>query len=189
MAKLIYVSNTSLDGYMADREGSFDWGVPSEALHAYFNDLIRPIGTFLYGRAMYDVMSYWETVTTTTAEQPDVESEFAQLWLAADKVVYSTTLATPSTAKTRIEHAFDADAVRRLKETSTKDIGIGGAHIASHAFNAGLVDECHLIVHPIILGGGKPALPQNLCVSLALLNERRFDDGCVQLHYRVNRQP
>jgi dihydrofolate reductase len=184
MAKLIYISNASLDGYLSDQGGNFDWGQPSEALHAYFNDLIRPIGTFLYGRAMYEVMSYWETALAVP-EHSAVEHEFARLWLLADKVVYSTTLASASTSNTRIERTFDAEAVSRLKASSTKDISIGGADIASHAFRAGLIDECHLIVHPVIVGGGKPALPQNIRLDLELVNEQRFDGGAVQLHYCV----
>jgi dihydrofolate reductase len=184
MAKLIYISNASLDGYMSDQAGSFDWSEPSEALHEYFNDLIRPIGTFLYGRAMYEVMAYWETALSVP-EHSAVEHEFARLWLLADKVVYSTTLASASTTNTTIERTFDAEAVRRLKASSTKDISIGGADIASHAFRAGLIDECHLILHPVIVGGGKPALPQNVRLDLELLNEQRFDGGAVQLHYRV----
>jgi dihydrofolate reductase len=184
VAKLIYVSNASLDGYMSDQAGRFDWGQPSEALHAYFNDLIRPIGTFLYGRAMYEVMSYWETALAVP-EHSAIEREFAQLWLDADKVVYSTTLASTTTSNTRIERTFDADAIRHMKATATKDIGIGGADVASHAFRAGLIDECHLIVHPIIVGGGKPALPPNIRVNLELINEQRFEGGVVQLHYRM----
>jgi dihydrofolate reductase len=184
MGNMIYVCNATVDGYMTDQAGSFDWGQPSEGLHAYFNDLIRPVGTFIYGRAMYEVMSYWETALSVPEHSP-VEHEFARLWQSANKIVYSTTLTSVATANTRIEHAFDADAVRQLKATSSKDIGIGGANIASHAFRAGLIDECHLVVHPIIVGGGKPALPQHIRVDLELLNEQRFDGGVVQLHYRV----
>jgi dihydrofolate reductase len=186
MAKLIYASNASLDGFMSDQAGSFNWSEPSEALHAFFNDLIGPIGTHLYGRAMYEVMAYWETALAILDHSP-VEHEFARIWQGADKIVYSTKLTSVATKNTRIEHAFDVDAVRRLKATAVQDISIGGANLASQAFQAGLIDECHLIVHPIIVGGGKPALPQNIRVDLGLINEQRFDGGVVQLHYRVLR--
>jgi dihydrofolate reductase len=184
MAKLIYATNMSLDGYVEDENGSFDWGAPSEQLHAFFNDLLRPIGTHLDGRAMYEVMTYWETALTIP-DQLEVENDFARIWQNADKIVYSTTLKTASSNNTRIEPTFTPDAVRNLKETAAKDISISGAHLAAQAFQAGLIDECYLIIHPIILGGRKPALPKNLRLDLELVNEQRFDGDVVHLHYRV----
>ncbi len=184
MGKLVYSMNSSLDGYMSDAAGSIDWGEPSDELHAFFNDLMRPIGTHLYGRAMYEVMSYWETAQSTP-DRPRVEHEFAEIWQSADKVVFSTTLNSVSTARTRLERTFDAAAIRTLKNTAEKDINVGGALLAGEAFRHGLVDECHLVVHPISLGGGQRCLPDDQRIDLELLNQRRFDDGVVHLHYRV----
>jgi dihydrofolate reductase len=184
MAKLIYGTNTSLDGYISDPTGSFDWGEPSEQLHEFFNDLLRPIGTYLYGRALYEVMSYWETALTVPGHS-QVETEFAQIWQNAEKIVYSTTLTAPSTNNTRIERSFDSEAVRHIKATTDKDMSIGGAQLAAEAFRVGLIDECHLIIHPVIVGGGKPALPTNIRLDLELLDEQRFDGGVVRVHYRV----
>ena len=184
MARLLYSAIASLDGYVADRDGNFDWAAPDEELHEYFNDLERPIGTYLYGRRMYEVMTYWETAHTL-ADQVAVERDYTKMWQAADKVVYSTTLETVSSRRTRIERAFDPDAVRSLLRESSRDVTVGGPGLAAEAFRAGLVDECHLFLTPIVVGGGTPALPADLRFQLQLLHERRFGGGVVQLHYRV----
>jgi dihydrofolate reductase len=184
MAKLIYSAIASLDGYVEDDAGNFDWAAPDEEVHAFVNDLERPIGTYLYGRRMYETMVFWETVSTGR-DQPGVTRDFAEIWQAAEKIVYSRTLQTISSAKTRIDREFDTDAIRRLKATSESDITIGGAELAGQAIAAGLVDECHLLLGPIIVGGGKRALPANVRAELELLDERRFRSGVVHLHYRV----
>ena len=184
MAKLIYAAITSLDGYVADADGNFDWAAPDEEVFTFVNDLERPIGTYLYGRRMYEVMVYWETVPTT-ADQSPVERDFAELWQAADKIVYSTTLESVSSARTRIERDFDPEAVRQWKATAVRDIEVGGPDLAAQAIQAGLVDECHLFLTPIVVGGGKPALPNNVRLKLELLDERRFGNGVVYLHYRT----
>jgi dihydrofolate reductase len=181
MAQMIYSAITSLDGYIADRGGSFDWAEPDEEVHAFVNDLERPIGTYLYGRRMYEVMVAWETLTD---DHPAMQ-DFAQIWRAADKVVYSTTLEAPSSARTRIERAFEPEAVRQLKASVSSDISVGGAGLAAHAFRAGLVDECHLFLAPVIVGGGTAALPDHVRVDLELLDERRFGNGTVHLRYRT----
>jgi dihydrofolate reductase len=185
MAKLIYAAIASLDGYVEDEEGKFDWATPDEEVHAFVNDLERSIGTYLYGRRMYETMVFWETAGTG-ADEPPVFSDYAEIWRAADKVVYSRTLQTVSSARTRIEREFDTDAVRRLKESSETDISIGGAELAGQAIGAGLVDECHLFLFPIVVGGGKRALPDSVRAQLELLDERRFKNGVVQLHYRLS---
>jgi dihydrofolate reductase len=185
MAKLIYSAITSLDGYVEDQEGRFDWAAPDDEVHAFVNDLDRPIGTYLYGRRMYETMVFWETVSTD-ADQPAVMRDFAELWRAAQKVVYSRTLQTASSARTRIECDLDSDAVRRLKETSKADLMIGGANLAGQALILGLVDECHLFLGPIVVGGGKRALAGNIRAELELLDERRFRNGVVHLQYRVS---
>jgi dihydrofolate reductase len=182
MAKLVYSAITSLDGYVADQGGNFEWAAPDEEVHAFVNDLERPVGTYLYGRRMYEVMQYWETVAT--ADEPAVMRDFAAIWRAADKVVYSTTLETVSSARTRIEREFDVDAVRRMKASANRDIGIGGPELAAHAIRAGLVDEWQLFLTPIIVGGGNPALPDDVVVPLELADERRFGSGVVYLRYR-----
>jgi dihydrofolate reductase len=184
MAKLIYSAITSLDGYIADEDGNFDWAAPDEAVHAFVNDLERPIGTYLYGRRMYDVMRYWDTAPTT-GEQPAVVKDYAKIWQAADKVVYSRTLATPSSARTRIQKDFDPDVVRRMKAAASRDISVGGSELAAQAIKAGLVDEIHLFLVPVLVGGGTRALPDHVRVRLQLLDERRFAGGVVHLHYRV----
>jgi dihydrofolate reductase len=184
MAKLIYSAITSLDGYVADENGDFDWAEPDEEIHAFVNDLERPIGTYLYGRRMYEVMVYWETAHTG-ADQPPVALDFAQIWQAADKVVYSTTLETVSTAKTRLERDFDPEAVRRMKANAERDISVGGPELAARAIKSGLVDEYHLFVNPIVVGGGKQSLPENVRVQLDLREVRRFGNGVVHLHYRA----
>ena len=184
MAKLIYSAIASLDGYIEDEQGKFDWAAPDEEVHAFVNDLERPIGTYLYGRRMYETMVFWETAGAG-GSQAAVIRDFAEIWRAAEKVVYSRTLERPSSARTRIEHDFDAGAIKRLKESSDRDISIGGAALAGEAFAAGLVDECHLFLHPIVVGGGKRALPDNLRARLELLAERRFRSGVVHLHYEI----
>jgi dihydrofolate reductase len=185
MAKLIYAAIASLDGYVEDEEGRFQWAAPDEEVHAFVNDLERPIGTYLYGRRMYETMVFWETAGTET-DGPTVYSEYARMWRAAEKTVYSRTLQTVASARTRIEREFDRDAVRRLKQSSQTDLSVGGAELAAHAIGAGLVDECHLFLCPIVVGGGKRALLDNVRAQLDLLDERRFRSGVVHLHYRVN---
>ena len=184
MAKLIYSAITSLDGYVADEDGSFDWAEPDEEVHTFVNDLERPVGTYLYGRRMYEVMVFWETALTL-ADQPPVMQDFAQIWQAADKVVYSTTLRTASSARTRIEADFDPEAVRQMKASTGRDITVGGPDLAAQAITAGLVDECHLFVAPIVVGGGTRAFPNKVRLELELLDERRFGSGMVHLHYRT----
>ena len=185
MAKLIYAAITSLDLYVEDEEGGFDWAMPDQEMHAFVNDLERPIGTYLYGRRMYETMVFWETAGAE-ADEPPVFHDYAGIWRAAEKIVYSRTLQTPSSARTRIEREFDPDAVRQLKLSSTADLAVGGAELAGQAIGAGLVDECHLFLCPIVVGGGKRALPANVRAQLELLDERRFNNGVVHLHYRVS---
>ncbi len=183
MARLIYSAITSLDGYVADEAGNFDWAVPDEEVHTFVNDLERPVGTYLYGRRMYEVMVAWETMPL--ADQPPFVQDFAQIWQAADKIVYSRTLETVSSASTRIERAFDPEAVRRMKARAERDISVGGPDLAAQAITAGLVDECHLFVAPIVVGGGTRSLPDDVRLELELLDERRFGNGMVHLHYRT----
>ncbi|MGP3970302.1 dihydrofolate reductase family protein [Streptomyces sp. 6N223] len=184
MAKLIYTGITSLDGYIEDPSGRFDWSMPDEEVHAFVNDLTRSVGTHVYGRRMYEVMTGWETDPSLAGQSP-LMRDFAELWQAADKIVYSTTLQAPSTARTRIERRFDPEAIRRLKTTATRDIAIGGPALAARAIAAGLVDEYHLFLNPIVVGGGKPFLPDGVRVTLDLLDERRFAGGVVHLRYRA----
>ena len=179
--RLIYSALCSLDGYVADVTGEFGWAAPDEEVHAAVNDLVRTVRTHIYGRRMYDVLSVWETMDTDP--EPDVIGDFAALWRAADKVVYSTTLAEPSSARTRIERGFDADAVQAMKAAG--DVSIGGPTLAAEAFRAGLVDECHLFISPVSVGGGLAALPNDIRVDLELVYERRFANGVVHLGYRV----
>ncbi len=183
MAKLIYSTLCSLDGYVEDEGGKFDWAVPSEEVHAFVNDLERPIGTHLYGRRMYETMVVWETMDLVG--EPPVMSDFAETWRAAEKVVYSRTLESASSARTRIEPEFDPEAVRALRASAEHDLSVGGPGLAGQAFAAGLVDECHLLLSPIVVGGGKPALPEGVRLNLELLGERRFGNGVAHLHYRV----
>ena len=184
MAKLIYTTITSLDGYVADADGNFDWAEPNAEVFTFVNDLERPIGTYLYGRRMYDVMVPWETFPTTADQAPE-EKDFAKLWQAADKIVYSTTLESVSSARTRIERAFDPEAVRQWKAAAVRDMEVSGPDLAAQAITAGLVDEYHLIVSPIVVGGGKQALPNNVRLSLELVDECRFGNGVMHLHYRT----
>jgi dihydrofolate reductase len=183
MAKLIYSGITSLDGYVEDEDGNFDWGVPDEEVHTFVNNLERPIGTYLYGRRLYDVMVAWETMTG--ADQPPFMRDYAELWRAADKVVYSKTLESVSSARTRIERGFDPEAVRQLKASAGRDITVGGAELAAQAIRAGLVDEIRLVVAPVVVGGGKRFLPGGVRLKLDLLDDRRFGNGMVHLSYRV----
>jgi dihydrofolate reductase len=184
MAALIYSAIMSLDGFVADSSGAFDWAAPDAEVHAFVNDLERPVGTYLYGRRMYDVMSAWETMPTGP-EESAVTNDFARIWRSADKVVYSKTLGSPSTTKTRVERDFDPDAVRRLKANSQRDLGIGGPTIAARALSAGLVDECHVFTVPIVVGAGLRAF-QDGRAQLELVDERRFRSGVVYLRYRVS---
>jgi dihydrofolate reductase len=184
LAKLIYSAITSLDGYVADADGNFDWAAPDEEVHRFVNDLERPVGTHLYGRRMYEVMVAWETMHTR-ADQPPLMRDFAQIWQAADKIVYSRTLETVSSARTRIERDFDAEAIRQMKASAGRDITVGGPELAAQAIKAALVDECHLFVTPIVVGGGTSSLPTNVRLTLELLGERRFGNGVVHLHYRM----
>jgi dihydrofolate reductase len=184
MAKLIYAALTSLDGYIADEEGNFDWAMPDEEVLEFVNDLERPVGTHLYGRRMYEMMVGWEN-DPSAAEQSPRSGDFAEIWRAADKVVYSRTLEEASTTKTRVERDFDPEAVRRMKESAERDISVSGPGLAAHAFRAGLVDECHLFLAPVVVGGGKRALPEGVRVGLELLDERRFGNGMVYLRHRT----
>ena len=184
MAKLIHSAISSLDGYIADEDGNFDWAVPDEEVHAFINDLDRPLGTYLYGRRMYEMMAGWET-DHTLADQSPLMRDFAELWQSADKIVYSRTLEAVSTARTRIERNFDPEAIRQMKVSAGRDMVVGGADLAAQAFRAGLVDECHLFVAPIVVGGGKQSLPNDVRVKLELLGERRFEGGMVYLRYRT----
>jgi dihydrofolate reductase len=183
MAKLIYISNVSLDGFIEDARGSFDWTAPDEEVFAFITDLVRSVGTYLYGRRMYETMAVWET-DATLAAQSEPMAVFARVWQAADKVVYSTTLQAASTARTRLERSFDPDSVRDLKRSATSDLTVGGANLAAHAFKGGLVDECQLLIRPVVVGGGKPALPTDARAELELVDERRFTNGVVYLRYR-----
>ena len=181
MAKLIYAAIASLDGYVADADGNFDWAAPDDEVHAFVNDLERPIGTHLYGRRMYDVMAAWETIED---DHPTMR-DFAEIWRAADKIVYSTTLDAVSTKKTKLERTFEPDAIRRMKASADRDISIGGPGLAAHALEARLVDELHFIAVPVIVGSGTHWLPDGVRLDLELLDERRFASGVVHLHYRV----
>jgi len=185
MAKLVYAALASLDGYVEDSEGRFDWAAPDDEVHAFVNELERPIGTYLYGRRMYETMVFWETVSAD-ADEPEVFLDYGEIWRGTEKIVYSRTLETVSSKRTRIERDFDPDAVRGLKQSSGGDIAIGGAELAGQALGAGLVDECHLFLCPVVVGSGKRALPDDVRAQLELLDERRFGNGVVHLHYRVS---
>jgi dihydrofolate reductase len=190
MAKLIYMMNTSLDGYVAERDGTFNWSVPTAEVFATFNELLRPIGTYLYGRRLYETMAVWDTAHLEPGGQPfspgllELEREFAQLWRSADKIVFSSTLTHAPTSRTRIERAFDADHIRRLKASSERDITVGGPHLAAPMIAANLVDEIHVFVHPIIVGGGNYWLPRDVRIPLDLVTERRLG-RVVYMKYRV----
>ena len=184
MGALICAGITSLDGYIADERGDFSWGRPDAELHSFVNELERPVGTYLYGRRMYEVMRFWQTADTEH-ELPDAEAEYAAIWKDTDKVVYSSTLTDVPTPRTRLERAFDADAVRRMKSEAAHDLSISGPHLAEHAFRAGLVDEVLMFVHPVAVGGGTPLLPRGIRLDLELRDERRFSTGVVYLRYGV----
>jgi dihydrofolate reductase len=186
VSKLVYSAITSLDGYVADEDGNFDWAVPDEEVHTFVNGLERTVGTCLYGRRMYEVMVYWEAPCALD-DQPHFIEDFADIWRAAEKIVYSKTLEKTSSAKTRIERDFDPEAVRHMKARARRDISVGGPHLAGQAIEAGLVDDLHLFVAPIVVGGGKAALPRNVRLRLDLLNTRRFRNGTFYLHYRTRR--
>jgi dihydrofolate reductase len=184
VAKLIYSAIASLDGYVADEDGNFDWAAPDEEVHSFANDLERPVGTHLYGRRMYEVMVYWESAHTVPDQPPYLE-DYTEIWQAADKIVYSKTLETVSSARTRLERDFNPEAVRQMKARTARDITVGGPELAAQAIKAGLVDEYHLFVAPVAVGGGTQSLPDRARLSLELLDERRFGNGTVYLHYRT----
>jgi dihydrofolate reductase len=184
MAKLIYVANVSLDGYIEDAHGAFDWTAPSDEVFTFITDLVRPAGTYLYGRRLYETMAVWETEPALAA-QSELMADFANVWQAADKIVYSTTLDEVPTAKTRLERRFDPDSVREIKASAASDLTVGGSTLAAHAFNAGLVDECQLFIYPVLVGAGKPAFPGDARVQLELLEEHRFANGVMHLRYRT----
>jgi dihydrofolate reductase len=181
MARLIYTAIASLDGYVADADGKWDWSMPDEEVHAFVNDLERPSGTHLYGRRMYEVLVAWETID----DPAPLMRDYAEIWRAAQKIVYSRTLDVVSSARTRIEREFDPAAIRRMKAMERRDISIGGPALAAAALRAGLIDEIHLLLSPVVVGGGNPALPDGVRVDLELLDERRFGNGAVHLHYGV----
>jgi dihydrofolate reductase len=184
MAKLLYVMNVSLDGYIADEDGNLDWTAPDEEYYSFINDLERPVGTYLYRRRLYELMAVWETDPAVAAQSPAVR-EFAGIWQAADKVVYSRTLQAASTTRTRIERDFDPQAVRHLKAAAERDLTVGGPALGAHAITAGLVEEYQLFVWPVVLGGGKHLFPNRVRLLLELLEERRFGNGAVYLRYRT----
>jgi dihydrofolate reductase len=183
-AKLIYVTNMSLDGFIEDEHGSFEWTAPDDEQFAFITDLVRPIGTWFYGRRLYEAMAVWET-DPALAAQTELFADFAAVWQTADKVVYSTTRDAVSTARTRLERRFDPDALRSAKAAAGHDLTVGGANLAAQAFRAGLVDECQLFICPVLVGGGKPALPSDFRADLELLDERRFGNGVAYVRYRV----
>lgn len=183
MRRLIFGALTSLDGYMADEDGRFDWAEPDAEVHQFINDLQRPAGLHLYGRRMYEVLVAWETLETDG--EPEPIADYARIWRAADKIVYSGTLREVSSERTRIEPEFDPEAIRRLKAEADGDMLIGGPTLAAPAFEAGLIDEVHLFVAPVVVGGGLRTLPRNVRVDLELIAERRFGNGVVYLGYRT----
>ena len=184
MAKLIYISNVSLDGYIEDEHGNFDWTPPSDEVFAFITDLVRSVGTYLYGRRLYETMSVWET-DPALAAQSELMADFARVWQAANKVVFSTTLDTVSTAKSRLERRFDPESIRGMKAGAGRDLMVGGSNLAAHAFRAELVDECHLFIYPVVVGRGKPSLSSEFRAHLELLDERRFDSGVVYVRYGI----
>jgi dihydrofolate reductase len=184
MSKLIYIANVSLDGFIEDAHGNFDWTKPSDDFFAFITNLVRPAGTYLYGRRLYETMAVWET-DPALATQSELMGEFARVWQAANKVVYSTMLNEALTAKTRLERNFDADTIRDLMASAAGDVTVGGANLAAQALKAGLVDECHLFIYPVSVGGGKTALPRDMRADLELLDVRRFGNGVVYVRYRV----
>jgi len=185
MAKLIFSAITSLDGYYEDESGAFDWGTPDEEMFGFVNDLEGSVGTYLYGRRMCETMVYWETAQSL-ADQQSYERDFTKMWHAADKIVYSRSLSTVSSAKTRLERNFDPKVIHEMKSEQERDITVSGPNLAAQAFRAGLVDECQLFLTPVVLGGGKPSLPNDIRLECELLNERRFPSGVVFLHYGIS---
>jgi len=183
-AKLIFAPLMSLDGYIADENGRFHWALPAPEVHAFLNELLRPVGTYLYGRRLYEAMRVWEEIDP---DQSGVMGEFARLWQAADKIVYSRTLPAATTARTRLERGFDPEAVARMKATAERDLLLGGGNLAGQVFRAGLVDECRLFISPVLIGGGFRFLPDGVRAALELVDQRRFGNGVVYLHYRVRR--
>lgn len=183
MVNLNYMAICSLDGYVADAEGNFDWAAPDEEVHAFVNDLERDVGTYLFGRRMYETMSVWESMEGF--DSSPVTDDYGRIWRGADKIVYSTTLPAPMTARTRLERTFDPDAVRAMKMSAAQDISIGGPTLAAQAMSAGLVDECQLFLCPISIGGGLRALPATVRLDLHLLAEKTFDSGMIYLRYRL----
>jgi dihydrofolate reductase len=183
VARLVYSAIMSLDGYVADEDGKFDWSAPDEEVHAFVNELERPVGTHLFGRRMYEVLVAWETMETD-GEPPEIR-DYAELWRSADKVVYSRTLEEVSSSRTRLEREFDPREVAQLKASAERDLSIGGPELAAHAFRAGLIDECHLFLSPVVVGGGNKAMRDGVRAQFELLDERRFGNGVVHLHYRT----
>jgi dihydrofolate reductase len=184
MAKLIYIANVSLDGYIDDAQGRFEWTAPSDEVFTFITDVVRPVGTYLYGRRMYETMAVWETQPALAA-QSELMADFATVWQAADKIVYSTTMHVVSTAHTRLERRFDPDSVRDMKTSAASDLTVGGPTLAAHVFKAGLVDECQLFIHPVLVSSGKPAFPSDAPMQLELLEERGFRNGVVNVRYRI----
>jgi dihydrofolate reductase len=184
MSKLVYTALTSLDGYIEDDSGNFDWAVPDAEVHEFVNSLEASVGTHLYGRRLYEIMASWQTLDEA-AGVPPAEAAYAGIWRGMDKVVYSRTLTEIRTPRTQLERDFDADAIRNLKVVSDRDIGIGGPDLAQHAFRAGIVDELHLFLFPVVVGGGKPGLPKDVRLHLELLDEHRLANGVVHLHHRI----
>lgn len=182
MAKLIYVTNTSLDGFIEDQHGSFNFSEPADDRFVFTTELMGQVGTHLYGRRLYETMAVWETDPAFAAES-ELMAEFARIWQAADKIVYSTTLGEVSTGRSKLERAFVPETVRTMKESASRDLMVGGANIAAHAFAAGLVDEYHAFICPVILGEGKPALPNDLRTELTLLDERKLSNGVIYVRY------
>jgi len=184
VADLIYSAIMSIDGYIEDEAGRFGWAEPDEEVHSYINDLVRDIGTYLYGRRMYETMHAWESVPGMD-DQPLFIRDFAETWQAADKIVFSTSMESVSTSRTRIERQFIADDVRQLKAAARQDIAIGGPELASTAFKAGLIDQCWIFITPVVVGGGKPGLPRDIRLDLRLEREHQFASGTVFLQYWV----
>jgi len=186
VAKLIYAAIMSLDGYIADEAGKFDWAVPDDEVHTFINDLTRPIGTYLFGRRLYEVMVAWEAIKPHSHVPPYILN-YSKIWQAADKIVYSKSLESVSSSKTRIERDFNPKNIQKMKETSERDLSVGGSTLAAQAIQAGLVDECHFFITPIVIGSGKRFLPANVQLKLQLLDECRFGNGMAHLHYSTGK--
>jgi len=187
MARLIYSMLCSLDGYIEDQNGGFDWAAPDEEVHQFVNDFERSVGTYLLGRRMYEIMQVWETDPALAANS-EITRDYAEIWQSANKIVFSRTLKTVTTSKTQLIGNFDPDAIQTLKENADRDISIGGPELSTHAFRTGLVDECHIYLAPIVVGGGKRAIPDNIMGELNLLEERRFKSGFVFLRYQIKQE-